>query len=201
MLAASLGEPSGSGGGPMAQPHKHPLRSLTGTERAELERVARSAGARADRVACAKQLLAVADGARFTDAARQTGRRSGDAVALLVQRFNALGLAALDARHGGGPPVQYGAAERDRILREFRRPPDRQRDGTATWSLSTLQRALRRAADGLPNVSTYTIWVALHEADISWQRDRSWCHTGAAIRKRKRGEVEVHDPDANAKKA
>src|SRR5438045_6481744 len=94
MLAASLGEPSGSGGGPMAQPHKHPLRSLTGTERAELERVARSASDRADRVARAKQLLAVADGARFTDAARQTGRRSGDAVALLVQRFNALGLAA-----------------------------------------------------------------------------------------------------------
>jgi len=86
----------------MAQPHKHPLRSLTGTERAELERVARSASDRADRVARAKQLLAVADGARFTDAARQTGRRSGDAVALLVQRFNALGLAALDARHGGG---------------------------------------------------------------------------------------------------
>jgi len=67
--------------------------------------------------------------------------------------------------------------------------------------LTTLQRALRRASDGLPNVSTYTIWVALHEADISWQRDRSWCHTGAAIRKRKRGDVVVHDPDASAKKA
>ncbi len=129
----------------MAQRQKHPLRSLTGAERVEVERVARSASDRADRVARAKQLLAVADGARFTDAARQAGRRSGDAVALLVQRFNTLGLAALAARHGGGPPVQYGAAERDRILRELRRPPGRQRDGTATWSLTTLQRALRRA--------------------------------------------------------
>jgi hypothetical protein len=84
---------------------------------------------------------------------------------------------------------------------EFRRPPDRERDGTATWSLNTLQRALRRAPDGLPSVSTYTIWAVLHDAGVSWQRDRSWCHTGAAIRKRKRGEVEVHDPDASAKKA
>jgi hypothetical protein len=53
----------------------------------------------------------------------------------------------------------------------------------------------------LPNVSTYTIWAALHDAGVSWQRDRSWCQTGAAMRKRKRGEVEVHDPDASAKKA
>ena len=92
----------------MAQPHKHPLRSLTGTERAELERVARSASDRADRVARAKQLLAVADGARFTDAARQTGRRSGDAVALLVQRFNALGLAASTRGMGAGRRCSTG---------------------------------------------------------------------------------------------
>ena len=185
----------------MAQPHKHALRSLTGTERAELERVARSASDRADRVACAKQLLAVADGARFTDAARQTGRRSGDAVALLVQRFNALGLAALDARHGSGPPVQYGAAERDRILREFRRPPDRQRDGTATWSLSTLQRALRRAPDGLPHVSTFTLLAVLWDAGYTWQRERTWCPTGTARRKRRDGTVvTLTDPRATPKK-
>jgi hypothetical protein len=67
--------------------------------------------------------------------------------------------------------------------------------------LNTLQRALRRAPDGLPKVSTYTIWAVLHDAGISWQRDRSWCETGVAIRKRKRGEVKVYDPDTSAKKA
>jgi hypothetical protein len=201
MLAESFGKPSGSGGVLMAQRQKHPLRSLTGAERVELERVARSASDRADRVARAKQLLAVADGARFTDAARQAGRRSGDAVALLVQRFNTLGLAALDARHGGGPPVQYGAAERDRILREFRRPPGRQRDGTATWSLTTLQRALRRAPDGLPQVSTFTILAVLWEAGYTWQRERTWCPTGTARRKRRDGTVvETTDPHATPKK-
>jgi len=60
----------------------------------------------------------------------------------------------------------YDADAKERILAEFRRKPDRERDGTATWSLTTLQRALRRAPDGLPSVSTYTIWLVLHEAGL-----------------------------------
>ncbi len=126
---------------------KDPLRPLTADERTELERVSRAGSERADRVAHAKVLLAVADGARLAGAA---GRRSGRAVAHLVGRFNRVGLAALDRKHGGGPEIQYGAAERERILEEFRRAPDRERDGTATWSLTTLQRVLREAPDGLP---------------------------------------------------
>jgi hypothetical protein len=37
--------------------------------------------------------------------------------------------------------------------------------------LNTLQRALRRAANGLPTLSTYTIWAVLHDAGVTWQRD------------------------------
>jgi transposase len=181
---------------------KDPLRPLTSSERRALERLARSQSAPAASVARARALLAVSDGTSYTDAARLVGRAVGDSIAQWVARFNQDGLAAVEPKHGGGaPPVLYGPAERERILTEFRRPPDRDKDGTATWSLNTLQRALRRAADGLPNVSTYTIWAVLHDAGLSWQRDRSWCPTGVAIRKRKRGEVEVHDPDATAKKA
>ena len=74
-------------------------------------------------------------------------------------------------------------------------------DGSGTWSLSTLRGALRQADDGLPEVSTYTIWKVLREAGFSWQRSRSWCETGRVKRKRKSGEVvEVTDPDAEAKK-
>ena len=151
-------------------------------------------------VARAKALLAVADGHRFTEAARLAGRRSGDGVALLVARFNARGLGALESRHGGGQPKRYTAHDQERILREVRRSPDREMDGTATWSLTTLRRALREAPDGLPTVSTFTIWCALRDAGYRWGRDRSWCATGTAIRKRKSGTVTVHDPDAVAKK-
>ena len=165
-----------------------------------MEQLARAGSERADRVARARALLAVADGQRFTAAARSAGRRSGDAVARLVSRFNREGMAALAPRHAGGPAVVYAAAPRERILREFRRSPDRERDGTATWSLATLQRALRRAPDGLPTVSTWTILQTLHEAGYTWQQDRTWCPTGTVVRKRKAGAVEVTDPDATPKK-
>src|ERR687896_87362 len=138
----------------MARRQKEPLRAVTAAERAELERIARMGSERADRVARARALLAVADGSRFTDAARSVGRRSGDAVGRLVARFNREGLAAVDPRHGGGPPPRYGADERERILREFRRTPERARDGTATWSLATLRRALRRGPGGAPAART-----------------------------------------------
>jgi hypothetical protein len=64
----------------------------------------------------------------------------------------------------------------------------------------TLQRALRRAPDGLPQVSTYTIWCVLTDAGWSWQRTRTWRPTGTSVRLRKRGRVLVHDRDADAKK-
>ena len=175
----------------MPRPPKEPLRPLTDHERATLEAVARAGAERADRVARAKALLAVAAGARFTEAARAAGRRSGDGVAKLVARCNASGLAALTNRPGGHPPVRYGPAEAERILREARRAPDREADGTATWSLTTLQRALRAAPDGSPHVSTFTIRRVLHDAGFSWQRDRSWCETGV---------VTVVDPDALTKR-
>lgn len=186
----------------MTRRQKDPLRPLTAEERGVLERVSRASSERADRVARAKAVLAVADGASYTTAARAAGRRSGDGVAQLVTRFNQHGLAALDAHYGGGPPVQYGVAKRERILREFHRLPDREQDGTATWSLTTLQRALRGAADGLPVVSTWTILQTLREAGYTFQRDRTWCQTGTATRPRKDGtRVAVIDPDSTPKKS
>ena len=179
----------------MTRRRKDPLRSLTVDEREELERVTRSGSERADRVAHARAVLAVADGARLIDAAHQAGRRSRHAVASLVARFNTAGLAALDRRPGGAPALHYGEPERERILQEFRRAPDRERDGTATWSLTTLQRAVRAAPDGLPKVSTMTILHTLWSAGYTWQASRTWCHTGTVVRQRKAGPVAVTDPD------
>ena len=185
----------------MTRRQKDPLRVLTEEERKLLVRVSRSHAEPAAHVARAKALLAVADGMSYTQAAKTAGRRSGEAVSHLVSRFNREGLAALEPGHGGGRRTIYAASERERILAEVRREPDREKDGTATWSLSTLRRALRRTPDGLPEVSTYTIWKVLKEAGFDWQRTRSWCETGKVKRKRKSGEVvEVIDPDAEAKK-
>jgi len=184
----------------MTRRQKDPLRPVTTEEREVLERLSRAQSEPASHVARAKVLLAVADGQSFTAAARAAGRRSDDAVSQLVSRFNCEGLAAIEPRHGGGPPVVYGVAERNRILAELQRQPDREKDGTATWSLSTLQRALREAPDGLPDVSTYTIWCVMHDAGWTYQQNRTWCQTGTVTRKRKGVAVEVTDPETEAKK-
>ncbi len=184
----------------MSRRRNEQLRDLSQDEQALLKQIARSQSEPASHVARAKMLLAVADGQTYQEAAWAAGRKASDPVSQLVSRFNREGLSALASRHGGGAQVQYGTIERERILAEARRTPDRERDGTATWSLSTLRQALRQAPDGLPTVSTYTLWRVLHEAGYSWQESRTWCETGQVKRKRKTGVVTVTDPDAEAKK-
>jgi transposase len=103
--------------------------------------------------------------------------------------------------HGGGPRIRYGVHEQQRILAEWARAPLREQDGSATWSLSLLQKALRRAPDGLPRVSRFTIARTLHEAGLNWQKSRTWCETGVSLRRRKDGLVRGSDPDASAKKS
>lgn len=184
----------------MTRRQKDPLRALTAEELNDLESVSRARSAPAESVIRAKVLLAVASGMNYTQAAQTVGRKSNDAVSRLVSRFNQEGMDALLPRHGGGFQTEYGEEERGRIVREFERQPDLERDGTGNWSLMSLQRALRSAEDGLPRVSTYTILNVLGEAGYRWQRDRSWCRTGQAVRKRKSGKVMVTDPDTEAKK-
>jgi transposase len=184
----------------MSRRKSDPLRPVTDAEQQWLARISRAQAEPAAHVARAKALLAVAAGHSYTEAAIAAGRRSGDAVSHLVARFNRAGLAALDSRHGGGMRPTYTEANRARILQEAQRTPDCEQDGTATWSLFTLKRALRCAPDGLPKVSTYTIYTVLKAAGWSWQRSRTWCPTGQARRRRKAGTVVVTDPDAAAKK-
>jgi transposase len=148
----------------MTRRRKDLLRTLTKEEREILEQITRARSEPASQVARAKSLLAVADGKTDVEAAQAAGRRSDDAVSQLVSRFNQEGLVAIEPRHGGSPQITYGVAEQERILAEARRTPDREQDGTATWSLTTRQQALRRATDGLPRVSTYPIWMTLRQA-------------------------------------
>ena len=102
----------------MTRRKKEVLRELTTDERSMLERISRSQSEPASHVIHAKEILAVAGGKNYTEAAAAVGRRSGDPVSKLVSEFNRCGLAALQTKHGGGPPLRYGAPERERILRK-----------------------------------------------------------------------------------
>jgi transposase len=185
----------------MSRRKNDPLRELTEQERQQLNQLSRSQVAPAVEVVRAKLLLDVARGDDYQGAARAVGRRSGDAVAPLVTRFNREGTAALTPRHGGGRRPTYGPEARRRIVAEAARAPTPEGDGTASWSLSTLRRTLRAAPDGLPRVSTDTIRRVLHGSGSSYQRSRTWCPTGKAPRRRRAGPVVVLDPDAEPKKS
>src|SRR5262249_37600003 len=146
-------------------------------------------------------LLAVASGDDYQTAARSVGRRSGDAVSHLVARFNAEGLSALTPRHGGGRRPTYGPEAKARIAAAAARVPTPEAHGPATRALSPPRRSLRAGADGLPRASTYTIREVLRASGASYQRSRTWCPTGRALRRRKAGAAVVTDPDAEAKKS
>jgi len=174
---------------------------LTEEETQELQRVGRALSEPRNRHQRAVALLAVAEGKSLSEAARLVGWKSHDPVTRLIRRFNAMGLLALDDLPRSGAPRTYGAEERARILQEARRTPDRKEDATATWSLTLLQRALRQGSSGLPKISTFTILHTLHEAGYSWQKDRTWCHTGRTLKKGKDGTVfQKEDPYTQEKK-
>ena len=132
----------------------------------------------------------------FIHAARETVLRSGTTVADLVARFNRVGLAALRIGRGRGRKATYLLIARAQIVATAQREPDRRADGTATWSLSTLQFALRRA--GLPRVGASTIRRVLQDAGSAYQRTPTWCPTGTA--QRKSGVVTVIDPKTEEKR-
>ncbi len=176
----------------MATAQKEALRPLTPAERAALEQVRRATSGRVARVRRATALLALAAGASFAAAARQAGYRGGSAVTALVRRFNRRGRAALASAAGRGRQPTYDPAARAHIVATAQREPERQADGTATWSLSTLEGALRRA--GHPRLGATTIRRVLRDAGSSYQQPRPWCPTGTAERKRKGGVARVVDP-------
>ena len=184
----------------MTRRQKEPLRPLSSEEREMLERLSRASQEPAVHVVRAQMLLVVADGKSYTAAAQSVGRRSGEAVSHLVSRFNQAGLAALEPMYGGGAPVVYDSEQRQQILATASQPPDAEQDGAVSWSLSLLQRRLRQQSE-FSLISTYTLWQVLHEANWSWQLNRTWCSTGEVKRRRKSGIVEVVDPDSEAKKS
>lgn len=174
------------------------LRSLTSEEETILQRLSKATSERVDTVHRAKALVAVAAGKSFTQAAQEAGLKSSETVSQLVERFNAQGLRVLSIAAGRGRKVTYDSQARRRILQEIEREPDREKDTTATWSLKTLEKSLRKKE--LPRLGATTIGRVLHEAGYSIQQSRTWCLTGTAQRKRKAGVVTVRDPHAEEKK-
>jgi transposase len=181
----------------MGRPVNESLRPLTKPEEQELQRTVKATSERVDTVRRAKALLAVAAGRTLTAVGQEAGM-SREGVSKVVKRFNQRGLDVLDIAAGRGRKATYTSAQQARILAEVQRTPDRKADQTATWSLMTLRQALRKT--DLPHIAKETIRQVLHASGYSYQRTRTWCRTGYALRKRKSGTVTVYDLETPEKK-
>ena len=181
----------------MGRRQKERLRPLSTTERHVLEGIVKASSERVDRVRRAQALLAAAETGSLAAAGRRAGFGSATTVANLVGRFNQRGMDALDIAVGRGRRPTYDLAARAHIVAVAQQQPSRREDQTATWSLRTLQRRLRR--EGLERVGASTIRRVLQDAGSSYQRTRTWCPTGTAQRKRKSGVVTVVDPQTEAR--
>ena len=183
----------------MSKMQKAPLRELTLQEEQALHKLAKSTSERLDVVKRANALLSVRAGNCYTETAKGAGYKSNDSISHLVSRFNQRGLLALSIAVGRGRKPTYTSAQQTRILAEVQRSPDHKEDQTGTWSLMTLRRALRKS--DLPHIGAETIRQVLHDSGYSFQRTRTWCRTGYALRVRKSETVTVYDPETPAKKA
>jgi len=182
----------------MSKVQKDPLRELTQREERALQKLAKSTSERVDVVKRAKALLSVRAGKSYTEAARNAEYKSNDTISELVGRFNQRGLLALSIAVGRGRKPTYTSSQQARILAEVQRSPDHKEDQTGVWSLMTLRRALRKT--DLPHIGAETIRQVLHDSGYRFQRTRTWCHTGYALRKRKSGTVLTYDEQTLEKK-
>jgi len=122
-------------------------------------------------------VLAVAAGRSFAQAAVQAGLRSPSTVAHLVERFHLRGLAALTIAAGRGRKPTYDGTARVQIVATAQQPPARRQDGTATWSLLTLERCAAPAG-AFPAWAPPPSAACSKDAGSSYQRTRTWCPTG-----------------------
>ena len=111
---------------------------LTSEQRIELETRERSRRGRADAARRARVILQLAAGDTYASITAKTGC-SSRTIALWKHRFEAGGLAGLNARHLGSKPTVLTSALQARILAWTRRAPPH---GATHWSTRSLGRKL-----------------------------------------------------------
>ena len=186
----------------MSRHQKDPLRPLTADERTGAdppepfaERPRRGSRARPSAVGdCGWREL---HGRRSSGRTTATTRPSPPGSAASTAR----GSPPCGPRHGGGPRIRYGADAQQRILAEWARTPERETGRHGHLVVEPAAESLAPGS-GRPAAGEHGSRSArtLHEAGLSWQKSRTWCETGVALRNRKHGVVRVSDPGCAGQK-
>src|SRR5512135_3204243 len=147
------------------------LRELSAEERQALEHLASSRTAQARLVERARILLAVADGRRPSQLAKQSGV-SRPTVYTWIHRFNDQGLSGLDDRPRSGRPHTYTAEQRAEVIATALTDPKRLALPFGCWTLDRLQASLNEQK-GIP-IKRSRIDEILLEEGLRWRHQETW---------------------------
>lgn len=126
------------------------LLTLTDEQREELTRWSQSRTLPAGDVFRARLILALAAGKSYTEIERQL-RTSRPTIARWKRRFEAEGMAGLEAEHKGSKPRTATPAVQARVLRKTLKKPE---DGSTHWSCRKMA-----AATGISKSTIQRIWA------------------------------------------
>src|SRR3954447_9133981 len=147
------------------------LRELTAQERQALEQLAASRTAQARFVERAQILLAIADGRRPSQVAKDLGL-SRPTVYTWLHRFNERGLAGLEDRRRAGRPPTYTAEQRAAVIAAALTAPKDLGLPFGSWTLDRLQAYLNEQV-GIPIKRSRIDEILLAEG-LRWRHQETW---------------------------
>ena len=147
------------------------LRDLTPEERQALEQIAASRTAQARFVERAQILLAIADGRRPSQVAKDLGL-SRPTVYTWIHRFNDRGLHGLEDRPRAGRPPTYTAEQRAEVIAAALTDPKRLDLPFGCWTLDRL-RAYLNEQRGIP-IKRSRIGEILVDEGLRWRHQETW---------------------------
>src|SRR5579872_664468 len=123
---------------------------ITDEQRSELKKGAQSRTLPAGDVFRARLILALADGASYSQIMRSL-QTTAPTISRWKQRFEEQGMAGLDPRHKGSQPRVANAAVQAKIARKTQQKPA---DGSTHWSCRKMAAAL-----GLSKSTVQRVWA------------------------------------------
>src|SRR5512135_2696571 len=147
------------------------LRKLTAEERQALEHLTSSRTAQVRFVERARILLALADGRRPSQVAKDFGV-SRPTVYIWIHRFNEQGLHGLDDRPRSGRPHTYTAEQRAEVIATALTDPQTLDLPFGCWTLDRLQAYLNEQK-GIP-IKRSRIDEILIDEGLCWRKHETW---------------------------
>jgi transposase len=169
------------------------VRRLTHQEGQQLQRIVRRGGGKTDKshVKWRRALVVHASaGGNSVPVIAQLVATSEDRVREMIHRFNELGMRSLDPQWAGGRPRQITTDDEAFIVETASTRPEKLGQPFTRWSLRKLAAYLADNPARIVTVGRERLRQLLAEADITFQRTKTWKESNDADRDTKLNRIE-----------